>query len=572
MLRKFYQMVLQHKRAVILFFVLAAILCAMLTPAVAVNYDMMDYLPEASPSTEALRVLQEEYALNIPNCRVMVRQVSITQALELKSQLQQIDGVSKVSWLDDSISLTEPIEMQKRAVVDEWYQQETTLFSLTLEKEKQQTAIHAIEDLIGETGVITGTAANSVISQESAGQEIASIMKIVIPFCAVLLALVSVSWLEPVLFLVTIGFAIVLNMGTNLLFGEISYVTKIAGSVLQLAVSLDYSLFLLHRFEECRKEIADPQQAMLEALCLATPSILASGLTTVMGFAALMVMEFGIGADLGRVLAKGIAFSLFAVLVLLPVLTLRFINWVDRFAHRPLIPPLFFFGKAALKLRCGAIILFLLVLLPTFLAQSNNAFYYGSSKLYGPDTLPGQQQAAVEAVFGQSNTFVLLVPKGDLGKEQALNEDLERLPQTTSIVSYVKTVGAEIPMEYLDETVLSQLISEHYSCILLIADVSAEGDEAFAFVQQLEQLAAQYYSNGYQLAGDTVSTFDLKDTIESDQMRVNLLVIAAIFLILVLTLKSLALPLLLLLVIETSVWLNLSVPYFTDQHLFLSLI
>lgn len=551
-----------------LFFVLAAILCAMLTPAVAVNYDMMDYLPEASPSTEALRVLGDEYALSIPNCRVMVRQISIPQALELKNRLQQIDGVSKVSWLDDSISLTEPLEMQKKAVVDEWYQQETALFSLTLEKEKQQTAIHAIEELIGEAGVITGTAANSVISQESAGQEIASIMKIVIPFCAVLLALVSVSWLEPVLFLVTIGFAIVLNMGTNLLFGEISYVTKIAGSVLQLAVSLDYSLFLLHRFEECRKEIADPQQAMLEALCLATPSILASGLTTVMGFAALMVMEFGIGADLGRVLAKGIAFSLFAVLVLLPVLTLRFIGWVDRFAHRPLIPPLFFLGKTALKLRYGAMVLFLLVLIPAFLAQSNNAFYYGSSKLYGPDTVSGQKQAAVEAVFGQSNTFVLLVPKGDLGKEQALNEDLQRLPQITSIVSYVKTVGAEIPMEYLEEAVLSQLISEHYSCIVLIADVPAEGDEAFAFVQKLERLAAQYYGDGYQLAGDTVSTFDLKDTIESDQMRVNLLVIAAIFLILVLTLKSLALPLLLLLVIETSVWLNLSVPYFADQHLF----
>ena len=241
-------------------------------------------------------------------------------------------------------------------------------------------------------------------------------MKIVIPFCAVLLALVSVSWLEPVLFLVTIGFAIVLNMGTNLLFGEISYVTKIAGSVLQLAVSLDYSLFLLHRFEECRKEIADPQQAMLEALCLATPSILASGLTTVMGFAALMVMEFGIGADLGRVLAKGIAFSLFAVLVLLPVLTLRFIGWVDRFAHRPLIPPLFFLGKTALKLRYGAMVLFLLVLIPAFLAQSNNAFYYGSSKLYGPDTVSGQKQAAVEAVFGQSNTFVLFSAERRFGQ------------------------------------------------------------------------------------------------------------------------------------------------------------
>lgn len=567
-LRKFYQRILRHKRAVILFFVLAAILCVALIPAVAVNYDMMDYLPEASPSTEALRVLEEEYALSIPNCRVMIRQVSLAQALALKIQLQQIDGVSKVNWLDDSVSLTEPLEMQKKFIVDAWYQQEAALFSLTLEKDKQQTAIHAIEDLIGETGVITGTAANSVISQESAGQEIVSIMKIVIPFCAVLLALVSVSWLEPVLFLVTIGFAIVLNMGTNLLFGEISYVTKIAGSVLQLAVSLDYSLFLLHRFEECRKEIADPQQAMVEALCLATPSILASGLTTVMGFAALMAMEFGIGADLGRVLAKGIAFSLFAVLVLLPVLTLRFIGWVDRFTHRPLIPTLFFLGRTTLKLRYGAMILFFLVLIPSFLAQSNNAFYYGSSKLYGSDTLLGQQQAAVEEVFGQSNTFVLLVPKGDFGKEQALNEDLQRLPQINSVVSYVQTVGAEIPMEYLDEAILSQLISEHYSCIVLVSDVLSEGDEAFALVQQLEQLAAQYYGNDYQLAGDTVSTFDLKKTIESDQRRVNLLVITAIFLILLLTMKSLALPLLLLLVIEASVWLNLSVPYFADQHLF----
>lgn len=305
-------------------------------------------------------------------------------------------------------------------------------------------------------------------------------MKIVIPFCALLLALVSISWLEPVLFLVTIGFAIVLNLGTNLLFGEISYVTKIAGSVLQLAVSLDYSLFLLHRFEECRKEIADPQQAMVEALCLATPSILASGWTTVMDFAALMAMEFGIGSD----------------------------------------------------------------------------------------TLPGQQQAAMEEVFGQSNTFVLLVPKGNFGKEQALNVDLQRLPQINSVVSYVQTVGAEIPMEYLDEAILSQLISEHYSCIVLVADVPSEGDEAFALVQQLEQLAAQYYSDNYQLAGDTVSTFDLKKTIESNQRRVNLLVITAIFLILLLTMKSLALPLLLLLVMETSVWLNLSVPYFADQHLF----
>lgn len=567
-LRRFYQFILQHRMLVIGSFVLAAVFCAILTPMVGVNYDMMDYLPEGSPSTQALHVLQEEYSLSIPNCRVMVHDITIPEALRLKEQLQEIDGVSKVTWLDDSISLTEPLEMQNPNTIRQWYRDNTALFSLTLDKNKKQEAIHAIENLVGESGITEGSAASSVASQEAAGREVASIMKIVVPFCAVLLAMVSTSWLEPVLFLVTIGFAIILNMGTNLLFGEISFITKIAGSVLQLAVSLDYSLFLLHRFDECRKEIENPQDAMLEALCRATPSILASGLTTVMGFAALMVMEFGIGADLGRVLAKGITFSLIAVLLLLPVLTLCSIRLVDKLAHRSLIPPLFGLGKVVLQIRYLAIVLFLLVMVPAFLAQSSNSFNYGSSRLFGPDTVPGQNQAAVQEVFGQSNTFVLLVPKGNLASEAALNAELKAMPEVTGTISYVNTVGAEIPMEYLDESIVSQLMSEHYSCMVITAVVPAEGPVAFDFTRRLQNLAEQYYKDGYHLAGDTASTFDLKDTIESDQMRVNMLVLATIFLILILTLRSLAMPLLLLLVIETSVWLNLAIPYFTGTYLF----
>ena len=407
MLRRFYKAVLSHKRRVVMLFVLAALCCGLLMPMVAVNYDMMEYLPGASPSTVALHVLEEEYQLSIPNCRVMVDSVTIPRALALKKQLEQIDGVESVTWLDDSVALTEPIEMQREEVVRQWYHQERALYSLSIDKGNEREAIHEIKALVGERGVVTGSAANNVTSQETAGKEVASIMLIVVPFCAALLALVSASWLEPFLFLGTIGFAIVLNMGTNILFGEISFVTKIAGSVLQLAVSLDYSLFLLHRFEECRKKISETEEAMLDALCKATPSILASGLTTVMGFAALMAMEFGIGADLGRVLAKGIVFSLLAVLLLLPVLTLYSMKWVDRFSHRPLLPPLLGLGKMVLKTRWVAVFFFILVMVPAFLAQSNNAFYYGSSKLFGPDTEPGQQQAVVEEAFGDSNTFVL---------------------------------------------------------------------------------------------------------------------------------------------------------------------
>ncbi len=503
MLRRFYKAVLSHKRSVVILFVLAVLCCGLLTPLVAVNYDMMEYLPEASPSTVALHVLEEEYQLSIPNCRVMVDGVTIPQALAFKKQLEQIDGVESVTWLDDSVALTEPLEMQREEVVRQWYYQESALYSLSIDKGNEREAIHKIKALVEDKGVITGSAANNVTSQETAGKEVASIMLIVVPFCAVLLALVSASWLEPFLFLGTIGFAIVLNMGTNILFGEISFVTKIAGSVLQLAVSLDYSLFLLHRFEECRKEISDTEEAMLEALCKATPSILASGLTTVMGFAALMAMEFGIGADLGRVLAKGIVFSLLAVLLLLPVLTLYSMKWVERFSHRPLLPPLFGLGKMVLKTRWVAMFFFILVMVPAFLAQSNNEFYYGSSKLFGPDTEPGQQQEVVEEAFGDSNTFVLLVPNGDLAKEREVNVQLLQQPQIIDVISYANTVGTEIPMEYLDENILSKLISQHYSCMVMTANVPSEGEDAFALVQRLRQLAASYYGEQYYLAGDT---------------------------------------------------------------------
>ena len=567
-LRTGYRMLLKHKKAVIIFFLLAALCCLVLIPLVGVQYDIMAYLPADSPSTVAIHTLEEEYALSIPNCRVMVSDITVPEALRLKQQIAEIDGVEQVRWLDDSVSVLEPLAMQNRERVESWYVNCTAVFSITVDKLQRRAAIHEIQALLGDKGVITGTAADSVASQESAGKEVASIMMIVVPFCAILLALVSASWLEPVLFLSTIGIAILCNMGTNLIFEEISFVTKIAGSVLQLAVSLDYSLFLLHRFEECRKEFADAEEAMLEAVCRATPSILSSGLTTVMGFAALMAMHFGIGADLGRVLAKGILFSLIAVLILLPALTLTVLKWVDKLAHRPLIPSFRFLGTVVQKTRYAAIIVFLLVMVPSFLAQSSNHFYYGSSHMFDPDTVQGQQAVALEQIFGKSNTFVLLVPKGDLPREEALNGELQRCREVTSIISYVNTVGSEIPMEYLNASLLSQLESEHYSCFLITADVPAEGEEAFAFVEQLKQIADTYYAAQYYLAGDTVSTFDLKDTVENDQMRVNILVIGAIFFILVITMRSIFLPLLLMLVIETSVWLNLSVPYFSDETLF----
>lgn len=533
-MKTFYGYVVKYRKTILTCFFVFAVFCAFAKNLVAVNYDMNDYLPEDAKSTVALDVMEREFEGGIPNARVMIRDVSIPEALEYKEKLEAVDGVTEVTWLDDATDVTVPVDTLDADTVETYYKDKTALFMVTIEEESRVRAAADIREIIGDENAMSGSAVSAATATTSTVSEIQKITVIAVLFVLIVLILTTGSWAEPFIILIGLGIAILINGGTNLIFGEISFVTNAAGSILQLAVSLDYSVFLIHRFEECRREYTDVTEAMVEALCKSTTSILSSGLTTVIGFLALVFMQFQIGPDLGLALAKGVAISLIIVFVFMPSLILTSYHILDRTKHRPFMPKFRKFGIVVNKIAIPMVCLFAVIIAPSYLASNANDYDYGSSNLFNEETQLGRDIASIEEIFGQRDTYVLLAPRGDAATETELSDALHELPQVTGIISYVDMAGAEIPLEYLDEDTLSQLMSDNYSRMVLSVDAAYEGEETFSLVEKIREIADEYYPGEWYLAGEGVSTYDLMDTVTADMMKVNTVAIAAVFFVLLL--------------------------------------
>ena len=567
-MNKIFRWILKHKTLIITVYVIGCIVSMLCKPLVQVNYDMNDYLPEGSPSTIAFNVMEDEFEGGIPNVRVMISDISVPEALVYKQELIDIDGITDVIWLDDAVSVYEPLDIQDSDTIESYYKDENAIFTVTVDEKKRVEAVDSIRNLIGDNNAMTGAAVNTAVATKTTVEEITKIVIIAIPIVFVILLLTTTSWLEPVLFLVSIGIAVLLNSGSNLIFGTISFVTNGAGNILQLAVSLDYSIFLLHRFEEFRKEGLDAEEAMVKALCESFTSILSSGLTTVIGFAALILMRFGIGPDMGMALAKGICFSLIVVFTILPVMIMLSYKWIEKTEHPPFLPKFILFGKAVNRQMIPAVLVFCMMIVPSFLAQTNNNFYYGSEHIFGSSTQLGQNTEKIDEVFGKSNPVVLMVPRGNTAKQTIMSDALKSLPEVSSIVSFVDKAGAEISHEYLDKDTLSKLESENYSRMILTVDTKYEGGDAFNAVDKIRETAEDYYPGEWKLAGESISTYDLKDTITADSISVNMIAVGAVFVTLLFSFRSLLIPFILVLAIETAVWINLAIPFFRNSTLF----
>lgn len=567
-MKKFYEQVVRYSKVIMTFFVIAAIICAVLKNFVAVNYDMTDYLPDDAKSTMSLDVMNAEFSGGIPNARVMIKDVSIAEALDYKEQLKQCAGVEEVLWLDDTVDIHEPLEMVDKDAVENYYKDNTALFTITIAETQRSEAVREIRELIGEENAMSGDAVSNAIATESTVEKIKTIAIFAILVIFLILFLTTTEWITPVIVMAGLGVAVIINAGTNLMFGEISFVTNAAGNVLQLAVSLDYSVFLIHRYEESRKSITDTKETMIDALCKSTSSILSSGLTTVIGFLALLFMKFQIGPDLGRALAKGVAISLITVFVFMPGVILACNQWIEKTHHKSLLPDFRKFGTLISKVMVPMVVCFFILIVPGYLASNKNSFYYGSSHIFGTDTQCGRDAEAIETVFGKSDTYVVLVPRGDTVKEKALSESLHEIEGIKSIISYVDTVGLQIPEQFLDQDTVAKLESEHYSRMVLSVDADYEGEETFALVDTIRSTVQTYYQDTYYMAGQGVSTDDLMNSITADMVKVNLIAIGAVFVVLLLSLKSITLPVILVLGIETAIWMNLAIPYFQGNVIF----
>jgi hypothetical protein len=564
----FSQRVIKHKKSIMAIFLIVAVVCAVLALLVSVNYDMVQYLPKDAQSTTAIDILSDEFGGKIPNARVMLTDVSIHVALEYKEKLASIDGVTSVDWLDDVTGLdvlkTTPLEFLDASVLENYYKDNNALISLTIDSGKVSSAVDEIRQLIGEHNAVAGEAVNMAQTQSMSVTEVLNAMALLLPIIIIILILSTDSWVEPALFLASIGIAVVINMGTNIIFGEISFITLTVSPVLQLAVSLDYAIFLLHSFNSHR-QAHEPAKAMMLAIKEAFPSVAASAATTVIGFAALLLMRFTIGADLGLNLLKGVMLSFISVIVFLPVLTMSLYKLIDKTRHRKLIPSLKKTGGWLMKVRIPFLILALIIAVPCFLAQSKATFSYGTGSIASASRA-GKDAALIEENFGSENTLVLLVPRENAGKESELCDELADIPHITNVISYVTAVGAEIPPEFVPAEAAEQFYSEHYARVILYTDTEEEGDAAFDTVRTVMETADKYYDT-YYLAGQSATLYDMKQVVAADTQRINLAAIAGIFVVLLITFRSPVLPLFLIFSIENAIWISLSFPYFAEKPL-----
>ena len=558
--------IIKHKKAIVIIFSVLALVSVIAQFGVKTNYDMVDYLSDEANSIQSTDVMEEEFDDDVANTRVMIKDVSIQEALAYKEKLEKIDGVSGVMWLDDVMDITTPVEMEDSDTVETYYKDRNALFSFEVADGKEVEATDAVYKLIGPDNAMSGEALNTANSQKSTGDETMNAALILVPMIIIILLLSTTSWLEPFFFLTTIGVSVLINMGTNIFLGEVSFVTGAVAPILQLAVSLDYAIFLLHSFTDYRKTEDTPEQAMKLAMKRSFPAIAASASTTIFGFTALMFMKFGLGADLGLNLLKGILLSFISVMVFLPALTLLLYKWIDKTQHRPFIPSTFNIGKFIMKLRIPVLLIVLIVIVPAFLAQGKTNFLYGTGD--NPDhTRAGQDEQKIEEVFDKYTPMVLLVPKGDLAREEELVQDLDDLDEVKSSISYVGTIGSAIPPEYLNKEETKSFFSKNYSRITLNTTTATEGDEAFALVEKVKQIAENYYGEDYHALGESMTMYDMRDIVEADNTLVNALTVISIAIVLLVTFRSITFPVILLLTIETSVWINLAMPYLSDTPL-----
>ncbi|HHX30676.1 MAG TPA: MMPL family transporter, partial [Clostridiaceae bacterium] len=524
--------------------------------------------PKEAPSTIAIETMMEEYEQDIPNAEIGVFVESVSEALAVKARIAALPFVKEVLWLDDQSDLAVPLELMDPDTVGGFYKNGMALYHVTLDEEaKAMDVLVELQELVGPEGAVRGQVVETANMQRGVLVEIKSIVAVAVPLAFLILIIATKSWFEPVLFMVVIFVGVLLNMGTNVVFKDVSFITQAVASVLQLAVSMDYAIFLLRRFSDYREQGLSIEEAIKEAMVKSFIPISSSALTTFFGFLALVFMRFRIGPDLGIVLAKGVVFSLFSVFFLLPVLAVYSYKIIDKTTHRSFLPSFKGFSRLVIRIGIPVMILFALVLVPAYIGQKSNHFLYGSQN-FPKGSREARDVEYLNREFGENMQMVLLVPKGQWAVEEKLSDDLSALPEMKSVVGYVTQVGTSIPPDLLPDRVLSMLFSDHYSRLILIAESPGESPETYELAEKIRAMADEAYpEGGTHLAGANFVLLDMKTTINKDLIIVNGLAILAIALVIMLAFRSLALPLILVLTIELSVWINLAIPYMTGTPL-----
>ena len=538
---------------------------------VNVNYDLTEYLPDDAESSIGIDVMEQEFGYP-GTARVMIKDVSLYEAKQYKDKLEAVDGVDQVLWCDSAVNIYAGEDFIDEEKIRDYYKDGCAVMDVTFvesdDSDRTSRAIDEMEEITGEKGCFTGMAVQNKSLSSTLESEMSRILVVAVVMIFTVLCITTSAWTEPILFLFVMGVAVLLNKGTNIFIGTISFMTDNVAIILQLATSMDYSIFLLDAFSRERENGATDEEAIVTAIEEAINSIFASSLTTVVGFLALVFMKFTIGFDLGLVLAKGIVFSLLTVVFFMPAMILKFAKWNDKTRHRSFLPPFQQFSRRAYHMRYVTLAVMLLLTPFAYVAQGMNDYLYGNSSVGAAEgTAVYESNEEITEIFGRSNMLLALYPNTSPVTEAALTEDIEALPYVKSVTSMANTLPDGVPEEFLPESMTEQLHTEDACRMLIYIRTKEESDLAFQCTDEIRGILESYYPEGSYLVGQTPSTQDIKATITTDNTKVNALSLAGVFLVVMASFRSLIIPVVVMIPIEVAIFYNMAVPYLTGDSL-----
>ena len=530
-----------------------------------VNYDILSYLPESLETVSGQDIMVDEFGMGAFSM-VIVEGMDNKDAAALETDLETVNHVKEVLWYDDMLDLSVPVSMIPDSIRDAFFQGDATmmiaLFDNTTSADETMEAITDMRKMVGKDCFISGMSGVVTDIKNLALQEMPVYVVIAAVLSLLVLLLTTDSFVLPFIFLSSIGFAVVYNMGTNIFLGQISYITQALVAVLQLGVTMDYSIFLLHSYEEAKPNYENRNDAMAEAIANTFISVAGSSVTTVAGFAALIFMTFELGRDLGIVMIKGVVIGVICCVTVLPSMILIFEKAIDKTRHKPLLPSMDKISDFIIKHSWIWLILFVVAFVPALNGNNGVELYYNIDSGL-PDTLDSAiANKKLSDEFHMSNVHLIMVDSSldAKSKKEILNkvEDVDGVKWALGLNS---VTGEMIPDSMMPKKLTSKLKSDNYEIMFVCSDYSAATDEVNAQIASINDIVKSYDPTGM-VIGEAPLMKDLEDTTSVDLVTVNTVSILAIFVIVMVVFKSISLPAILVTVIEFAIFVNMAFSYY----------
>lgn len=537
-----------------------------------INYDMLTYLPGDIDTVVGQDILMDEFGKGAFSF-VIIEGMDPKDVSSLREDITHVDHVATVLWYDDFADVSVPMEILPSKLYDAFNSGDSTMlaifFDTSTSSDDTMEAITAIRSIAGKQCFVSGMSAMVTDLKDLCEKEEPIYVGIAVALACVAMMIFMDNWITPFVFLMSIGMAILLNMGTNYFLGEISYLTKALSAVLQLAVTMDYSIFLWHSYEEQKSMYEDNKEAMAVAINNTLTSVVGSSITTVAGFIALCFMSYTLGLDLGIVMAKGVILGVIGCVTTLPSMILVLDKLLQKTSHKSLLPDMGKVASGITKVFPVFLILFLGLVLPSYLSYkaTNNEVYYDLGETLPEDMAYVVANSKLQEDFGVGATHMVLVSTDVSDTDvRAMIHEMENVEGIKYALGLESVVGPLVPEEMLPESVKEVLKSDDWELLLVNSEYKTATDEVNAQINELNTILKKYDSKGM-LIGEAPCTKDLIETTDEDFKVVNAVSIVAIFVIIALVEKSITLPLILVAVIELSIFINLGLAHLTGTSL-----